>query len=90
MITIYGKPDCVMCDKAKAKLTILGLPFTFVDVANLDGWREDGRVDFQVERVWREDNGKPELPLLKIGDKWCDYPEAMAMIRSMVRTDASS
>lgn len=87
MITVYGKIGCDMCDKAKAKLTLLGLPFTFVDVGTLEGWREDGRVDFTVEKTWREDNGKPELPLLKIGEKWCDYPEAMSLLK---RTPASS
>jgi glutaredoxin len=80
-ITIYGKPNCKTCDGAKQKLARLGIPYTFVDVSEPDSWRDDRRVDFQVERVWREDNGKPELPLIMIDGKWYDYPEAMARVR---------
>lgn len=81
MIQIYGKPGCAMCDKAKEKLRMGGIPFMFVDVSDLDGWRDDGRVDFMVEKTLREDNGKPELPLLRIGEAFYDYPEAMAWLR---------
>lgn len=81
MITIYGKPGCATCDKAKDKMTRLGLPFSFVDVSTLEGWREDGRVDFLVEKTWREGNGKPELPILWIDGAGYDYPEAMAKLR---------
>jgi glutaredoxin len=78
MITIYGKPGCAMCDKAKEKLTE---PFLFVDVSDLSFWRENNLVEFMVEKTMREDNGKPELPLLLIDGKFHDYPEAMAWLR---------
>jgi arsenate reductase-like glutaredoxin family protein len=81
MITLYSKKNCAMCDSAKDKLRRLGLAFSFVNVTELDNWRNDARVDFTVEKTWREDNGKPELPLLSIDGKWYDYPEAMAVIR---------
>ena len=81
MITIYGKPDCALCLKAKEKLALLNLPFAFVDVASLANWRTDGRVDFMVEKTWREADGKPELPLLLIDGRWCNYPEAMRFLK---------
>ena len=81
IITIYGKPDCALCLKAKEKLALLKLPFAFVDVARLDNWRTEGRVDFLVEKTWREDDGKPELPLLLIDGRWYNYPEAMRFLK---------
>jgi hypothetical protein len=83
MIVLYGKPGCATCESAKKKLALLGLSFQFVDVASLDGWREDGRIAFTVEKTLREDDGTgaPELPLLQIDGSWFNYPEAMARIK---------
>lgn len=83
MIKVYGKPGCVMCDKAKDKLARLGLAFEFVDVSGIqDSWRETDGVEFLTEKTWREDDGKPELPLLLIDGKWHNYPEAMKNVRA--------
>lgn len=89
MITIYGKPGCEMCQKAKDKLTALNLKFDFVDVSNwidTGEWRRKGAVGFMVEKTLREDNGRPELPLVRIENRWFDYPEAMSEVRRAPRS----
>ena len=82
MITLYGKPGCEMCEKAKVKLALMERRFTFVDVSNMDAWRATGAADVMVERTMREGHGKPELPLILIDGKWHDYPEAMQALRN--------
>jgi glutaredoxin len=81
MITIYGKLDCKMCEKAKEKLSLMNVKFTFVDVSDLFPWRENNLMEFMVEKTMREDNGKPELPLILAHDRWLDYPQAMAFFK---------
>jgi hypothetical protein len=61
-IVIYGKPDCVYCDKAKEAFTSVEIPYEFQylgpavgkpDVAGEfprlpDDWRENGMVELQA------------------------------------------
>lgn len=37
--TIFGQPDCIYCDKAKALLTLRDLPFEYHDVSDLRGFK---------------------------------------------------
>lgn len=41
MITIYGKPDCPYCVKAKDLCEKFGVDFKYVDLSLDDGLRED-------------------------------------------------
>lgn len=81
MITIYGKPGCDMCEKAKMKLTLMEFQFSFVDVTQLERWRDLNLVEFSAEANFRHGDGKPELPLILIDGRWFNYPEAIAWLR---------
>lgn len=46
MIKIYGKPDCIFCDRAKALATKRGLEYMYYDVTISDGTKTEFRARF--------------------------------------------
>lgn len=80
IVTVYGKATCPKCLKTKEKLELKGIPFEWVDMAQVSAFRGHPRVvDAQVESVLRHE----QLPMVLIGGHWFDYPEAMAELKRL-------
>ena len=60
----------------------MGLSFETHDIAAMmemhDGWREDGSVELMAAHALLEQ----KLPVIKIDDKYYDYPGAMRRLRT--------
>ena len=80
-IIIYGKPGCGICESAKKKLEMFGLPYEYREMEQYtvyhEGWREDGSEDVLAAYSYRDH----KMPLLKIDDQWFDYPGAMKYLK---------
>lgn len=82
-IVIYTKAGCGICESVKKKLALFDLPYETKDIefftAYHEGWRDDGSAE-TLARYARMDK---HLPLIKIDDKWYDYPGAMKFLKSL-------
>lgn len=87
-VKVYGKEACVLCEKAKQKLTMLGIPFKFHLIENFtnihDGWRHDESVELMAAYA-----NYDTLPIISINDEFLSYPEAMKRIKDIQRSEAS-
>lgn len=81
-VTVYGKNNCGLCESAKSKLKLMGIPFSFEMLIKYtthhEGWRNDGSVELTSFY-----HGLDTLPIIKIDDKLFDYPGAMKHLRSL-------
>jgi glutaredoxin len=59
MINIYGKIDCVWCERAKALLTERQIPFNYYSVG------EDVGIDFVLEKF----PGVKSVPIVEVNGK---------------------
>ena len=77
-VTIYGKPNCKPCEAAKAKMALIGVPYLFRDLDDVDHWREDSRgiVAARAEYEMSE-----TLPIFAVDGTCMSYPAAMRMLR---------
>ena len=80
-IEVYGKKGCGICDAAKEKLRLLGLPFTEFDLAAKielhDGWRTDGTVAVMAGHA----DTNLGMPIILIDGEAFSYPDAMRKLR---------
>jgi glutaredoxin len=78
MIRIYGKPGCGLCDAAKKKLDILGLPYEVRDLFDTEAWRSDpsGWVTALAVHAMID-----TLPVVEVGGETMSYPQAMKMLK---------
>ena len=75
MITVYGKKGCAKCKAAMDKLSLMGLPFEYVDIAEVGVHRHHPKaVDALAESAMRGE----QWPMILADDRWMEYPEAMA------------
>lgn len=81
-ITVFGKKNCGLCSAAKDKLRLMELPFEFVDIGPLvehhEGWRTDGSVEARALSAMFDGH----LPILKLDNLPCSYPEAMRLLKA--------
>ena len=80
-VTLYGKTGCQKCDAAKQKLSIMDIPYTFFDLANLRDCYErrfDGSTDGMAEYERRDAS---DLPLMLIDGKWFGYSDGIAYLK---------
>ena len=82
-VKVYGKRECILCDKAKEKLTLLKIPYSFHLIEDImegqEDWRNDGSID--VLAAYSEHN---TLPILCVGDNYLNYPDAMKKIKENI------
>lgn len=82
-VIVYGLPKCGKCTAAKDKMSRMAVPYTFVDLSNIDGWRETGEERMRDGQAEYEMRNREELPLIMIDGRWFTYPEAMAFLKRM-------
>jgi glutaredoxin-like protein NrdH len=72
MVTIYGKPGCVKCDRTKKSASKLGLDFEYKDIT------VDERAYARVIEL-----GYQMLPVVEAnGQHWSDYqPDKLASLK---------
>ena len=59
MINVYGKQDCIWCERAKAIITERNIPFNYYSVG------EDVGIDFVLEKF----PGVRTVPIIEVNDK---------------------
>jgi glutaredoxin len=78
MVTVYGKPGCGRCDAAKEKLERMAIPYATVDITTHPAdWRDCGMVDAMATHCLTG-----TLPVIRIGERFMDYPEAMKELKT--------
>lgn len=89
-IEVYSKKGCGICEAAKEKLSMMGLSFRTVDLQEVidyhPNWREDGSVDVLAGYALVGS----KVPVIKIGDKYHDYPSAMRVLKGMGLTESAA
>jgi glutaredoxin len=82
-IDVYSKVGCGICEKAKEKLSRMGLEFSnreLMPAIDLhSGWREDGSVEVLSAYAWIEGR----LPVIRIDEGFHDYPGAMRRLKAL-------
>jgi glutaredoxin len=85
VVEVYSKKGCDRCEKAKEKLTRLGLEYREHDlgyhVQYHEGWREDGSIE-----VLAAHSEMDALPLFRVGDQFMDYAGAMKVLKRLRNT----
>ena len=81
-IAVYGKPGCGICDAAKNKLRLLGLPFASRDLAEALEYHEDWRADGTANLMAKYAMNNYGIPLIVIDGEVFTYPEAMCRLRN--------
>ena len=85
-ITVYGRKGCERCDKSKEKLTLMKLPYEFIDIDKThhlelhDGWRTDHSVEV-LASYWLQE-GPIRLPIICIDGKYYGYLDALKALKS--------
>jgi len=83
MVTVFTKEGCLKCDAAKEKLQLLSIPYEEKPYEAYtvfhDGWEEDGSVDVLAARSYF---GSNNVPIIKDGNKFFDYPGYMKYIKN--------
>lgn len=83
-VEVYAKKGCGICEAAKQKLAMMGIPFKTVDLQEVfeyhPSWREDGTVDILAGYAM----AGSKIPVIKIDGKYHDYPSAMKLLKEMV------
>ena len=79
-IRVYGKPGCGLCEAAKQKLSMLGLEFQSLNLADYtelhEGWRTDRSCE--VLAAYRLID---KMPVVEIDGDYHDYPTAMRLLK---------
>lgn len=80
-VVVYGKPGCKLCNAAKAKLNLLQISFSFVDLMNITKrWRKNGSVEaMSWYMVW------DTLPVIRVDGEYMDYPKAMRLVKERLK-----
>lgn len=80
-ITLYSKPGCVVCEKAKEKLEIMHMPFEIKDMQEClepqEGWQE--RNIHRLLAFFTQNNQR--VPVIEIDGEYFDYPGAMQKLK---------
>jgi len=82
-ITVYGKPGCSICAKAKEKLALLGLPYAEKHLANAVRPRHGPIDDEAIDLLAAYMHLGSTLPMLRIDEEYYDYPGAMRRLRDL-------
>jgi len=81
-VTVFSKPGCGICESAKAKLDLMGVPHEDRDVeaalALHNGCRGDGSVDLAAASAMLEG----VVPILMIDGDHMTYPAAMRVLKT--------
>ncbi len=85
MAEIYGKENCGICEAAKEKFDLLGVPYEFFNVDEFsmlhDGWRTDG----SVARVAALALNNQTIPTIVIDGMPYTYGDAMRRLKNRKR-----
>jgi glutaredoxin len=80
-IDVYSKKGCGVCEAAKEKLNLMGLPYRSHEMERFmefhEGWREDGSVEVLAAYAMFDNH----LPLIRIDGQYFDYAGAMSRLR---------
>jgi len=80
-VVVYGKEGCGICEAAVEKFKLMGVPSSRVDISRHvefhEGWQHDGSVE--VSSAFFANDQK--LPLVKIGQEYFSYPQAMRRMK---------
>ena len=87
-VVVYGKENCGLCNAAKDKLKILGVPFKFKEIEPLvelhSGWRKDESVNLMAAYQMNEH----QLPIVSVDGLFLSYPLAMAKLKDTKKAQA--
>jgi glutaredoxin len=79
-IRVYGKPGCGLCEAAKQKLSMMGLEYQALNLADYtelhEGWRTDRSCE--VLAAYRLID---KMPVVEIDGDYHDYPTAMRLLK---------
>ena len=82
-IIVYSKKGCEICQRAKEKLGLAGLPFQEKDIEAMlephDGWEFDESVELLAAYSYLGNR----LPVLRINGEYHDYPSAMRRLKEL-------
>ena len=70
-VTVYARPGCPYCDRAKSLLARKGVPYTEIDI-----WKERERRPEMIQRA----GGRTTVPQIFVGDRHvggCDELHAL-------------
>jgi glutaredoxin len=83
VIKVYGKAGCGLCDAAKQKLSMLGLEYQALNLADFtelhEGWRTDRSCE--ILAAYRLID---KMPVVEIDGDYHDYPTAMRLLKERV------
>lgn len=79
---IYGKKNCGICEAAKEKFDLLGIPYEFFNVDEFtvlhDGWRDDGSIGRMGALAFNDQT----IPTVVIDGMPYTYGEAMRVLKN--------
>ena len=82
LVRVYGKDKCALCDAAKGKLCLMGIPYEFRQLADYikphDGWRDDESVE--VLACYSDID---TMPVITVDGRAMSYPVAMGLLKRM-------
>jgi glutaredoxin len=81
-IKVFGKQNCGLCESAKGKLKMMGIPFEVFELTDFtqphEGWRTDGSVELLACY-----SDIDTLPVVMIDGKAMSYPAAMRALKDL-------
>ncbi|HSW00034.1 MAG TPA: glutaredoxin domain-containing protein [Sedimentisphaerales bacterium] len=78
VIRLFGKPNCGLCEAAKAKLDLLGFAYVFRSLDDVEHWRDD---EAGMTTAMAEYQMTDTLPVFLIDGAPMSYPRAMKALR---------
>lgn len=80
-ITVFGKPNCGLCNAAKEKLDLLKVPYNYQNLEEISEFHKGWRTDGSVETVaFYHTIGT--LPVVKKDGQYMTYPQLMKELKS--------
>lgn len=87
MLILYGTEVCDVCKAAEEKFKKLGIPYEKCDIVvaieHHNGWQDDDTINLMVAFV----KNNTKYPIIKIDDKFYNYPEAMRVLKGRKKPD---